>query len=224
MHIVIFAGGTVQAGQAITRAIASAQKIVTADSGTETALRYGCAPDLIVGDLDSLAPERIQQLRNQGKKFKEALVEKNETDTELAIQSAIELGATSITLLGALGGARFDHTFANFMLLAGYPEFPITIVDGPSSCWLLKGPGQTNVSGKPEDLVSLLPLTAEVTGIKTHDLYYPLNQETLYFGKPRGVSNQLTHTNAEITIQSGMLLIIHTDTHELNELMAKTDS
>lgn len=224
MHIVIFAGGTVQPGQVVIRAIEHAQKIITADSGTETALRYGCVPDLVVGDLDSLSPERVQQLKARGQKFKEVLVEKNETDTELAIQCAIEAGGTSITLLGALGGARFDHTFANIMLLAGYPELPITLVDGPSTGWLLSGPGHTRISGKPEDLLSLLPLTAEVTGIETRDLYYPLKQETLYFGKPRGISNKLTGERAEVTIQAGKLLVIHTDTSELQELTAKTDS
>lgn len=223
MHIVIFAGGTLRPGQAIKQAIDNAERIIAADSGAATALRIGCTPDLVVGDFDSLAPDITQKLQSEGTRFKRAAVEKNETDTELAIQCALEEGATSVTLLGGLGGARFDHALANIMLLSGYPDLPIKLVDGPSTCWLLTGPGQTSISGQSGDLVSLLPLTAEVTGIETRDLYYPLYSETLYAGKPRGVSNQLTSSKAGVTIQSGKLLIIHTTAGELNELMAKTD-
>ncbi len=108
------------------------------------------------------------------------------------MQLAIERGATSITLLGALGGDRFDHTIANVLLLAGFDKVPIQIIDGPSTCWLLRGPGHSTIEGQVGDLLSLLPLTGDATGIRTRGLYYPLNGETLRFGKPRGVSNVLT--------------------------------
>jgi thiamine pyrophosphokinase len=216
MHIVIFAGGSVRAGKAVDAVIAQADRVIAADGGAAAALRYGRVPAIVVGDFDSLDDRVQQQLREQGSQFIQAAVEKNETDTELAVQVAIEQGASVITLLGALGGARFDHTMANVLLLVSFETIPIRIIDGPSSCWLLRGPGHTFIHGHTGDLLSLLPLTSEATGVRTADLYYPLHGETLHFGKPRGVSNVLTQEHAEVSLETGMLLIIHTDITELN--------
>jgi thiamine pyrophosphokinase len=215
VHVVIFAGGTLRPGKAVSTAIASADLILAADSGAATALHYGITPAIVVGDFDSLDTLPLQQLKEQGSQIIHAPVEKDETDTELAIDTAIEHGATSITLLGALGGPRFDHTMANVMLLAGYEKVPIQIVDGPTICWLLPGPGNSSIEGHAGDLLSLIPLMSEAKGVRTDGLYYPLHSETLYFGKPRGVSNLLTREQAEVSLEQGLLLIIHTNVQEL---------
>lgn len=215
MHAVIFAGGTVRTGKAVQTSIASADLIIAADSGAATALQYGCAPTIIVGDFDSLDAPRVQELKARGSRIVQAAAEKNETDTELAVQVAIEEGASAITLLGALGGERFDHTMANILLLAGFEAVSLRIVDGPATCWLLRGPGHTVIKGQPDDLLSLLPLTAGAVGIRTAGLYYPLHGETLRFGKPRGVSNVLLQEQAEVSLASGILLLIHTNSREL---------
>lgn len=210
MHVVIFAGGTYQPGTASQKALVDADMFIAADSGAATALRLGYVPAYIVGDFDSLDTQLVEQARARGSRIISAAVEKDETDTELAVQLAIEQGATQITLLGTLGGDRFDHAIANVLLLAGFDTVPIQIIDGPSTCWLLRGPGHTIIHGQTGDLLSLLPLTSDATGIRTQGLYYPLHGETLRFGKPRGVSNALTTERAEVSLESGLLLVIHT--------------
>ncbi len=217
MRVVIFAGGTVQTGTNVDAALAHADLIIAADSGAETALRYGHVPALVVGDFDSLHMNATD-LEARGSKLIRAAVEKDETDTELALQVALAQGATDITLLGATGGARFDHTMANVLLLADIETVPVRIIDGPMTCWLLRGPGNASITGQNGDLLSLFPFTEKATGIHTHNLYYPLNGETLRFGKPRGVSNVLTSEHAEVALDSGMLLITHTSSRELKEV------
>ncbi len=215
MRAVIFAGGTLRTGKAVHAAISEAELVIAADRGAATALQYGCTPSIVVGDMDSLDALPLEQLQAQGSQIIQAAVEKNETDTELAIQAAIKYGATSITLLGALGGERFDHTMANILLLAGFDTVPIRIVDGPSVCWLLRGPGNFPIDGHAGDLLSLLPLTGNATGVRTNGLYYPLHDETLSFGKPRGVSNVFVAERAEVALEGGILLVVHTDVEEL---------
>src|SRR2546423_13456875 len=216
MHVVIFAGGTLRPGKAVQAAIASADLVIAAHSGAASALQQGCTPAIIVGDFDSLDPLTAQQLQEQGSHVLPVPVEKDETDSELAIQTAIKQGASAITILGWLGGERFDHTMANILLLAGFETVPIRLVDGPSVCWLLRGPGRTSIEGQVDDLLSLLPLTGDATGVRIQGLYYPLHGETLRFGKPRGVSNVLTQGHAEVSLEGGLLLIIHTDIQELS--------
>ena len=217
MHVVIFAGGTLRPGKAVDAAIATADLIIAADRGTMMALQRGYTPAIIVGDFDSLALPS-DELKKMGSELVRAAVEKDETDTELAVQVAIARGADSITLLGGLGGERFDHTMANILLLAGFEDVPIRIVDGPSVCWLLHGPESMSIQGQPADLLSLLPLTGEARGVRTKGLHYPLNDETLRFGKPRGVSNIFTNEQAEVSLTEGMLLVIYTDEQELSSL------
>ena len=218
MHVVIFAGGALRPGKAFYAAINSADMFIAADSGAATALQFGFIPRIVVGDFDSLDGLLLEDLGKRGSEIRRAAVEKDETDTELAVQVAIDEGATRITLVGALGGARFDHTMANILLLAGFEGVRITLVDGPSMCWLVRGPGSSAIDGQVGDLVSLLPLTSDASGIRTKGLYYELNVETLYFGKPRGMSNVLIEEHAEVFVERGMLLIIYTNMQELSAL------
>lgn len=217
MHIVIFAGGTLRPGRAFYAAIGSADMFIAADSGAATALEYGCTPRIVVGDFDSLGRAILEDLGKRGSEIRSVAVEKDETDTELAVQAAIDEGATRITLVGALGGARFDHTMANILLLAGFEDVPITLVDGPSICWLMRGPDSSAIDGKVGDLVSLLPLTGDASGVRSKGLYYALQGETLAFGKQRGVSNVLSEDHADVSVDGGVLLVVYTNVEELKE-------
>ncbi len=68
------------------------------------------------------------------------------------------------------------------------------------------------LAGRPGDLVSLLPLGGDATGIWTTGLAYPLRGETLPFGIPRGISNVLTQPTATVRLRSGLLLAVVTET------------
>ena len=212
MHVILFAGGTVQEGSAVAEALARGGLVVAADSGAQTALARGYVPAFVVGDLDSLPQDTLRRLKELGSQVMPAPEEKDETDTELAIELALRQGATHITLLGALGGERFEHTFANLLLLAAYEHTHLEIVDGNAHGWLLRGPGQTHISGQPGDLLSLFPLMASAEGVSTENLYYPLHEETLRFGRPRGISNVLLTEHATVSLSKGLLLVIHTTT------------
>lgn len=210
MHVILFAGGTVQEGSAVEQALASGKLIIAADSGAQTALRYGYVPAFVVGDLDSLPQATLKELEEAGCQVVAAQEEKDETDTELAIELALRQGATRITLLGALGGDRFEHTFANLLLLSAYEDTPLEIVDGHSRGWLLRGPGTASIEGQPGDLLSLFPLMASAEGVSTENLYYPLRAETLRFGRPRGISNVFLTQHANVSLSKGLLLVVHT--------------
>ena len=73
----------------------------------------------------------------------------------------------------------------------------------------LRGPGHATIDGSVGDLVSLLPLTGDASGIRTMGLYYALKGETLSFGKPRGVSNVLNEELAEVSVENGIVRVIY---------------
>ncbi|MBF6605077.1 MAG: thiamine diphosphokinase [Chloroflexi bacterium] len=184
--------------------------VVAADGGARGAERLGFAIDLIVGDDDSLGAEDLDRFAAAGVEVRTAPVAKDESDTELAILAAVELGATGVVIVGALGGARFDHALANVALLAhpALAERSPAIVDPRARIVLLRGPASRELEGRPGDLVSLLPLGDDVMGVTTSGLRYPLSDEPLRLGPARGISNIRLGRRATVAIRAGRLLIV----------------
>ena len=93
---------------------------IAVDSGMEFFYGQKIVPDFIVGDFDSVDPLILHSFRNieGGKKpvILQFQPEKDETDTELAIRTAIQKGSNVIHLLGATG-SRMDHMIGNLHLL-----------------------------------------------------------------------------------------------------------
>ena len=87
--------------------------IIAADSGMEFLYKYGKKPDMIVGDFDSVDPAVLEAYRKMdGIEWKVLRPEKDDTDTESAVQTAAELGAEEIHIVGGTG-SRLDHSMEN---------------------------------------------------------------------------------------------------------------
>ncbi|HEU5316490.1 MAG TPA: thiamine diphosphokinase [Chloroflexota bacterium] len=190
--------------------VAGARLVVAADGGARTALRWGRAPDVVVGDLDSLDARARRALERAGCAFEVHPRDKDETDAELALLAAVRRGATSIAVAGALGGERLDHALANVLLL-GLPALrgvPVALVDPRHEVRLLRGPESIALRGARGDYVSLLPLGGAARGITTAGLRYRLEHGTLAAGPARGVSNELVRRRATVTVGRGALLVV----------------
>ena len=185
--------------------------VVAADGGARHAAALGRRLDLWVGDGDSLGEEGIAELAAAGIPVRRQAADKDESDTELALLAAIEAGARRVTILGALGGARFDHGLANVWLLAD-PRLAgcaVRIVDGAARIRLV-GPGRHDLGGRIGDLVSLLPFGGDAGGVTTAGLRFPLRGEPLPLGPSRGLSNVRDAGDASIELEAGRLLLAET--------------
>jgi thiamine pyrophosphokinase len=191
---------------------------VAADGGARNARVSGIQPDVVIGDLDSLAAADRAQAETAGARVNPYPERKDETDLELALMYAARRGATSITVLAALGG-RLDQTIANILLLA-LPELhgvAVTIVDGPQTALLVQGGGELrSIAGQPGDILSLLPIGGDAAGVTVSGVEWPLQGSTLKLGPARGVSNVLTSPRASIRLDSGMLLCVHTSRDDID--------
>ena len=105
-------------------------------------------------------------------------------------------------------GDRIDHVLANvFFLIELQRDVKVVIVDGQKECYFVRN--SLRLKGKKGDEVSLIPLKHGSHGITTQGLYYPLQNETLPFGSTRGISNIFKKKEIKISLQSGLLLVIH---------------
>lgn len=206
-RVVIVGSAPVAPGELI-RIRTGADLLICADGGADAALAAGLRPDLVVGDMDSISDAARARYQRDGVGFIEHPVAKDETDIELAITLAIAHAPSSITIAGALGGPRLDHTVGNLMLLAlpALRGIDIRIVDAATEALAVWD--RREIIGSPGDYITLLPLTARVEGVRTEGLLYPLHGETLLQGHTRGVSNELVAERASVRIQGGCLLLI----------------
>ncbi len=189
--------------------------VIAADAGFARARRLGLEPDRLVGDLDSLDPALLPGAIAGGLVVERSSADKDESDTELAVLAALRLGARRITILGALGGRRFDHTLANVGLLAhgDLSDTRTVLIDAGVRLSLLTADGSrpavtASLPGQPGATISLLPLGGDVVGVTTSGLRYPLRDEPLPVGPARGLSNVREAPDASVTIRRGRLLII----------------
>ncbi len=193
--------------------------IVAADGGAAHAASLDLGPiDLWVGDGDSLSPAALEALRRAGVPVELAAADKDESDTELAVLAAIDRGATRLTILGAFGGPRLDHALANVLLL-GHPRLidrSAMLLAPAARATLIRAPGpdggpaSLSLSGRPGDLVSLLPFAGPAGGVTTSGLHYALGDETLEVGPARGLSNIRLEPTATVSLKVGSLLVVET--------------
>ncbi len=178
--------------------------IICADNSFPRAIAENIKPNLIIGDFDTGAPVKFPE----GTEVIRFPVEKDDADSMLCVKAAAARGFCKITVAGGISG-RLDHTFANIQMLA-YGKahgLDITLADGENEAFLMS-PGKITLPRKSGHSLSLFSYGTEANGISISGVKYPLSSGTLTNLFPLGLSNEITAERAEITLESGLLLII----------------
>jgi thiamine pyrophosphokinase len=189
-----------------------AEIVIAADSGAQWLERCGVAPDLLIGDMDSIDPALLARLEARGVEVERHPAGKEASDAELAVARAAAAGADQVVILGGLGGDRLDHELANLLLLADrrWDGIDLRIVRGGTTVRAVHGGAAIDLSGADGDLVTLLPVHDDVEGVRTVGLRFSLEGEPLHLGRSRGLSNEVEHTPASVSLKGGTLLVIET--------------
>lgn len=175
--------------------------VIAADGGLCHTQKLGLVPDVILGDFDSLGytPDHANVYP----------VEKDDTDSMLAVRRGLSLGCERFLLYGSLDGPRLDHTVGNFQTLQylcdhgafGYlvgRDYLVTVVKN----------GGLRFSEAAEGILSVFCLGADAQGVDLSGLQYPLTNGTLTPGFPLGVSNHFIGEPARISVRDGSLLVL----------------
>lgn len=184
--------------------------MIACDRGMHFFWRSQMEPDVVLGDFDSTEDAVLadmKQLKNT--RMIQYPAEKDWTDTELALRYAIEQGATQIDLFGATG-SRLDHVMGNIHLLGLGIAYGVEIhmLDAHNRIRLVN----RNVTIRKEqqfgNFVSLIPFTGEVQGLTLQGMKYPLTDADMKSVGSLGISNEITDTEATISFDAGLLLVI----------------
>ncbi len=173
--------------------------VLAADGGLRHLQALELNPHGILGDFDSLGfvPEGAAVFP----------VEKDDTDSMLAVRYGLDQGYREFVIYGGLDGARLDHTVANFQILqflsdggaVGYlvgRDYIVTVIQNET----------VSFPSQAEGILSLFCLGPDARGIWLENLKYPMENGILTSGFPMGVSNHFIGSEARITVKNGSLL------------------
>ncbi len=201
---VIIGGGDCTA-EILKNNIMSDDYIICADGGYDIAVQANLAPDLLIGDFDSIkcVPDNVSKITLP--------VEKDVTDSVAAYNEGLKLGFKSFVLFGGTGG-RFEHTLANIslMAMASKSGYYFEIVDNKHIFRSITN-SSIKINRKENQQVSVFAHGNKAFGVTEKGFHYSLNNDILDpFDGALGTSNDIIDDYGEIIVKDGTLIIIET--------------
>ena len=185
----------------LLRPVGGDELVIAADAGVLHTQEIGLVPDIILGDFDSLGsiPEGAEVFP----------VEKDDTDSMLAIKRGLEMGCDTFYIYGALDGKRVDHTLANFQALH-------YLADHGARGWLIGRREIVTVIKNSAlvfppyftDHLSIFCLGKDAQGVSIRGAKYEMENAVLSAGFPLGISNQFVQKKVTVEVADGTLLLI----------------
>ena len=180
---------------------------IVVDGALEVTHRLGIKPDFIVGDFDTVNQTLLEN-------YEKHIIlrhppEKDQTDTELAIETALASGCSRLVFFGATG-SRLDHSLGNIFLLEGLLKQGIEAeIINENNRLYLKNQDFTLLRKETRgNFVSLLPLTETVDTVTLCGFKYPVENLTFHREKTLGISNEITEEEAKIEFSQGIFIVV----------------
>jgi len=177
--------------------------IISADAGFEYMKKFNLEPDMVLGDFDSLGwiPKHDNLVLHK--------VEKDDTDSVLAVCEGLERGYDRFVIYGGLGGERFDHSIANIQLInmiaerggrgyLVYNDTHMTVIKDTSITF------DKNEKG----IFSVFCIGDEASGVTISGAKYNVEDYTLTNTNPTGASNEFLGKQCVVSVEKGNLLIV----------------
>ncbi len=205
MRAFIYTGGEINTAN-ITEHPKADDLRIAADSGYVNALALGEKVDILLGDFDSYTgklPKEIEILK--------VPAEKDFTDTQMAVNTAIERGADEVIIIGGLSG-RLDHTLSNLGILEqlGDMRIPAVITDGHNRVRYINSTS-TIIPRTAFKYISLIALSEKLKGVEIEECKYPLKNATLTRTNQYAVSNEILGNCALIAVRRGACFIVESE-------------
>jgi thiamine pyrophosphokinase len=167
----------------------------------------GVRSELLVGDLDSVAPGDLEAFERAGGEVRRHPEDKDATDLDLAIEAAVDAGADRVLVVGGDEG-RLDHSLGNVLVLGSprYAGIEVDAVFGAARLHVIRS--RRGLVGAPGELVSLFAIGGAARGVRTEGLRWALDGAELEPGSSLGVSNRFQSERAFVEAEAGVVLAV----------------
>jgi len=182
--------------------------IIVLDSAIHRVIELGIKVDVLLGDFD----RNINLTEIQKSQYPIEIIhapDQDKTDLEKAFELLITRGFPSVNVVWATG-RRADHSITNITNIVRYKsKLHIVLIDDYSVIYpLLSAPNVFEkwfMKGSP---ISLIPI-GTVNNIRTENLLYKLDNQSLMLGYKSGNSNEAENDGiVKISYDSGDLLLM----------------
>lgn len=195
--VVLVANGQRPSHPKIIQIIKDAEKIICIDNGYEIIKDLKIIPSVIIGDLDSVNLNEVDQSVEIIKRE-----DQNLSDLEKALNYCIEKGFSKVYLLASTG-LRDDHNLANLILIIDFIEkINVIILSDKYEIEAVKG--KKEYKSKKNTQISIISIN-EDNKITTGGLKYNLKDEVLK-SRSHGISNSTIEDNFFIECVKPILL------------------
>ena len=202
---VILLGGDLARTARLDRQVAGG-RFIAADSGIRHAATLGAIPELWTGDFDSCDGLDVAPFDGIPKAVYPP--EKDRTDGEIAVDTAIERGASRLVLAGAFGGSRTDHAFLHLTAAMRLTEegFAVLLTSGLQEGYPLLPANARRFDLEEGTLFSILAFSA-LSGLTIEGAQWPLKRVEVPFGSSLTLSNRV-RGGLRVSLEKGRALLI----------------
>lgn len=208
MDAIVISNGEAPSKALIESYLSENPMLICCDGAANLLEQYQLTPHMMIGDFDSLGIKRANELREKWQcEFIELPVEKDETDTQSALDYAIRAGAKNIALLGGYG-KRFDHAIANALLLVHckLKGANVEMIDEKNTT--IVSCSVSLIDTQIGENFSIVPLSVNTRIRCTDGLKYPLYDQDLPLGSTRGISNIAIANRILVDVADGWVCLI----------------
>jgi thiamine pyrophosphokinase len=185
---------------------------VAVDGGIKFFVRNNLKPDILIGDFDSLPKLDKDYLR--GIEIIEYPKKKAKTDSQLALEMAIERGAGLIDICGAVGTSEIDHILGNIFLLDLINKYNNRnkkkvrgrIIEPSQEIYLISN-GKIIIKGEIGDFLSIVPVSKKIW-IVFSGLEYDPPEKWIKFGETLPLRNRLIREKIGLVIKGKAVVVL----------------
>lgn len=204
---ILFIGGGRFPSEKFFLQLAENRKIFCVDRGIELCHNLNILPKILIGDFDSANKNSLDWAKKNKIPIERHPVEKDFTDTQLAINFAERNEENFSAVMTGIFGGRIDHLFSNIFTCANSAK-KFFLADDREIIFYLNGGESCEIYFEKKPLaVSLLPISEICEGVTAKNLYWELNGAKLPQNFPNAVSNRIESTEIKISVESGTLAI-----------------
>ena len=177
--------------------------VVAADGAASLLAELGVEPDVVIGDLDTVDPEFIEERSDEIEVVRDPGQEKY--DGEKGLRFLVTNGSDDILVVGA-GGGMIDHVLNNFSILTRYAaEVRITTTDDHCTGYFVTD--RLSIDTKEGERISIIPMPG--AQVQTKGLHWEINGSVLAWSVREGASNRATGDQVSITVRNGTVILFH---------------
>lgn len=184
------------------------------DAGAVAILDKGIVPTAVVGDFDSVTDEQFEKIKKIFPDFEPASADKDETDTELALEKAMAFHPETVIITGVTGG-RLDHYMsalhAIYAVHLKYPDIQFLLINKQNRIRFLEAGSHEIQRDGLYRYISFYPFAEEIKGFSLSGFKYEVSGETIPFGSTWFISNELVHSGSVSFIEGNCIMIESAD-------------